>query len=657
MGDLIGGGRELRRLVVLARDDPGPEPGDSSWVLRLVGTPGDGEPAPPGLLELADQVGDALRERYPGWLWRWTTNSGALALTSFPGSVSWWWYTPISEKSCLRSGLIQELYWLSLLRALLAAHADVGCVEWRGSDRPLAAAARAVASAAGREFVAPSGRPPATRGLRARLRRRRSLTRLILRRLAYSGYAATRWLLYRLLVVPRDTRVPPAPDVVFYTRFPRVWDRHGTRWRERMFGTLPEYLTAQGHRLLYLASPYGSLRRLLSERREWRRLAAELPICHLEAALRPAELWRCHATAGLFVRYIAFKRRRRHEPVRWEGVDVAELLWRELDASVWSPELPANLVISRSLSARLRSLPTVRSVFVSFEYQPSERAVAVAAHSRPEITVVGTQAGIYTANQMGWNFYRPELEQALAPGQRHHLPDLICAYGELPRGVFARGLGERRVAAVGGIRYSFTQAHERPEPSGNAVLVATPSARSEAIRLIESLGPALAEMPEVVVSFKFHPLLPLPAAVARLRQRYPQLRVRITDEPVAELLPEAAVMICGATSTAMEAIVHGCMPLVYRAAGELAPNPMLHVPDAAFSWSTAAELRSSIASCIRADERYRARVEAWPRAIAAHLYRIDQLTNRRLYRFVSERGGLQPPRGAAAWRAAELARR
>jgi surface carbohydrate biosynthesis protein (TIGR04326 family) len=628
-----------KRLIVIAgeTDVPRWEKG-SAWVLRLAGTPRQEEPWPPDLMDIAEEAASDLRDGYPGWLWQWTTATQAFSLATFPGSVSWWWYTPISEKSCLRSRLIQELYWLTLLRKVLVSHPEIESVEWHGDDGLIAAAVQSMVAAQGRSF-------------RSHLvgLRRWSVTRLALRRVAYTGYAVARWLLFRLLAIPGDAAADPNTDVVFFTRFPKTWDTSSPPWRERMYGNLPDFLSAKGHHVLYAASPFGPLRSLLVEHHSWRKRSRDMRVCHLEARLGLVELVRCHATLRLFVRYFLWRRKERHEPVTYDGIEITDLLWREMDGSVMSPEIPADLALSTSLTALLRSLPAVGAVFASFEYQPSERAVAVAVHSRAGAKVVGTQAGMYTSNQMGWNLYAPEIDRALDVGQRHHLPDLICAYGELPHRVFSVGMGQGCVGLVGGIRYFFDEVVTAPKPAGRVVvLVATPCVKSEAIPLIESVSTVMAGMPEAVVHFKFHPLLPLRDEVLHMAERFDSMQYRVTDEPIPDLLGDATMMICGGTSAAVESIVAGCMPLVFRPLGELAANPILHIPDAAFFWTTIDDLRGAMESCLRRDEAYERRAAAWPAAISEHLYQVDGLTNERLYDFLSEHGAFTPAGEARA---------
>src|SRR4051794_9088144 len=89
------------------------------WVVRLSGRQDPNDPTPPELSRLADEAAESVRHEFPNWLWQWCRTESALNVHHFPGGTSWWWYTPISEKSPLRSNFIRQLYWLTLFRRLL----------------------------------------------------------------------------------------------------------------------------------------------------------------------------------------------------------------------------------------------------------------------------------------------------------------------------------------------------------------------------------------------------------------------------------------------------------------------------------------------------------------------------------------------------------
>jgi hypothetical protein len=536
----------------------------------------------------------------------------------------------------LRSRLIRDLYWLLLLRQVLAAYPQLESIEWAGDDPLLQRAAERIAIARRRTLHArvnqTAGRTAA--GFAARL------AILVLRRLAYVPYGVVRWFLLRVFTIA-DPTPDVTTDVVFYTRFPDTWDTsRGGTLRERMYGGLPEFFDEREHTCLYAASTYGSLRRLLRARLRRRSDQETVPIVHLETRLRLSQLLRSYAALSLITRYLRLRRRERGKPVYFSGIDASELLWRELDESVLTPEIPTGQATSAGMADLVSSLPGLRVVFTSFEYQPCERAVAVGTHQASQAAVVGTQAAMYNGNQMGWNLFAPEVERALCPGQHHHMPDLLCAYGALPGRIFSAGLSHGAVAVVGGIRYSFKDPLASDGASENySILVAVPVVRTEAVALIEAVWRALTDT-DAVVSVKFHPLLGLRSDVLRMAEAFPSLGYRITKDDIPELLQKAAMTICGGTSVAMEAIVYGSMPLVFRPPGELAADPMQHVPDAVFFWSTIDELRDAIESCRCRDDAFQRRVGAWPDAIREHLHRVDGSAHERVYSFLVEQGVL-----------------
>src|SRR5258708_5818614 len=142
------------RLIVIASDSARiPTSREVTWILRLVGTPQTSEIPPPEIFSAVDKAAAQVRLKFPQWLWEWASSHEALGLEVFSGLVSWWWYTPLSEKSPLRSQFIRELYWLTLLRILFEAH-DVSAVEWHGDDPLFASVGAKVAAEHGVDFQA-----------------------------------------------------------------------------------------------------------------------------------------------------------------------------------------------------------------------------------------------------------------------------------------------------------------------------------------------------------------------------------------------------------------------------------------------------------------------------------------------------------------------
>jgi surface carbohydrate biosynthesis protein (TIGR04326 family) len=618
-------------LTVIASQSGRAPQREDSWVLRLVGTPQSDETPPPNILSIIDQSAAEVRATFPEWLWRWVSNHRALELKVFSGSVSWWWYTPISEKSPLRSRLIRELYWLTLLRRVIETY-TITEVKWIGDD-PLFTSV--VASLAAQRKVKlhfeSSGGSKSS-----------SFTRSLTRRVIYSVFAIVRWLILKILFVGKGTGDADF-DVALYSRFPILWERQEPLWRERMFGFWPDYLRTRGHRTGYIALFSGSLKTLI---REWRTLRAQCRqqnIWIIERAVSFFSLLRAHFSLGLFWNYFRWRRRLVRQPVLYNDLNVNALLWRELDAGLLSSEIPLDLTIASGISSIVRKVSSLRMMFLPFEYQPMERAVWAGAKSLPEISIVGLQTGLFASNQMGFSFPVEEIKRGSKDDLKSPVPDVLAAYGALPYRIFAERLGSERVCLSGPIRYSSLQTCD-PDAGGSFsiedapqsavfVLVATSIAREESVPLLETAFRASAELPEIFFLIKFHYHLPLHTEVKNLAARYGMDRYRVFDSDLYELMRVAPIVICAGSSIGLEAMTLGCMPIVFRSLGEMSANPMLDVPDAVFFWHSIVELRAALQSCLVRDAEYQKRKSAWPRAIADQLD-LAGSPDERLYEFL-----------------------
>ena len=625
------------------------ERSDDGWRLRLVGTPEPGEVAPPEILEAADRASARIRATFPDWLWQWAEGSGVLALATYPGPISWWWYTPLSEMSPLRSALIGELYWL-LLIADLVGHQAVDRVVWVGDDPVFARVLGAMLAARGTAFEARLTSTRASTGLGV----------AILRRLAFAATHVARCLVLRLFGFGRlDLEQPTA---ILFSRFPVLWEDGPAGARERMFGDWPDALAEDGQSVFFAATCSASAGDIVAHRHAWRARGRRDRVFLVEALASVGLLVRAHLDVGFWIRYARWCRRQ--PVVVFADIDISPLFWRELTASALSPELPADRVLAATLGTLLDRTPRVRFVALPFEYQPVERAVEVAAASHGKATV-GLQTGLYTANQMGFTFPASQARTDVREATRAPVPDVLSAYGELPRREFAARLGEGRVFGVGPIRYArlavpprlsraaLREAQALPVEA-TVVLVTTSMLREESGHLLRAAFQAAAARPGTVLALKFHYHLPLRDETARLEQAYPHVRVRVFDAHLDDLLTLADAMICGGSSTGIEAMARGCMPLVFRSVGELQPSPVLEVAEAAFFWRTPEELLQVLAATLADDASAAARRAHWPEALRAQLSPLASDMNTRLNGFLrgaglfGEPGPLGRPVGAVA---------
>lgn len=621
-------------LTVIASHSVRAPQRQESWVLRLVGTPRSDETCPPNVLTIVDQAAAEVRATFPEWLWQWVSSHGLLELKVFPASVSWWWYTPLSEKSPLRSRLIRELYWLTLFRKVIETYA-ITDVEWIGDDPVFTSVVAKLAAQCNVKFQFES------RGGQKTPR----LAHAFARRVLYSIFAIVRWLILKIVFRGNGTE-DPGFDIALYSRFPILWERQDPLWRERMFGAWPDYLRNRRHRIGYIAVWSGSLKMLIREWRTLQQQSRQQNIWIIERAVSFSALLKAHLSLSLFSRYFRWRRRIVRQPVLYNDLDVKALFWREFDSGLLSSEIPWDLTIASGISSIVRKAPSLRAIFLPFEYQPMERAVWTGAKSVRDISVIGLQTGLFTSNQMGFSFLVDEVKKGTNHDLKSPVPDVLAAYGGLPYRVFSERLGSERVCLSGPIRYSGLQTSdpdadlshsiENAPPSAVFVLLATSIAREESIPLLETAFRASAELPEIFFLIKFHYHLPLDNEVKKLAARYGIERYRIFDRDLYQLMRLARIVICAGSSIGLEAITLGGMPVVFRSLGEMSCNPMLDVPEAVFFWHSIVELRAALQSCLAQDAEYHKRESAWPRAIADQLGPAGSPDDR-LYEFLHKR--------------------
>lgn len=621
-----------KRLTVLDGHGPGHEPdGADEWILRLTGTDEAATGLRAEVIEAADAAAARVRAEFPRFLWSWVRDQRVLELADFDG-VSWWWYTPLSEKSPLRSPLINELYRLTLLRELLARERFEE-VHWCGDDAAVIACAQAVTEGRGVRFRA---------SLKPR-RRRMGLGMLAGRRALYLAYTVLRWSILRALRFPRAA--PVGTDAVLYTRFPILWQQSGSSWHERMFGRWPDYLRSRGEHVLSAGIVSAGPAELLLRGRRLREICRSQQIVLFEALVGLGDVVRANLTIALGFRYLRWRAARRRQSVAYDGLEIGELLWRELDASAFSTEIPLDVLLARAFRTLIERLPSAKRVFLPFEYQPMERAVCAGAKAGRAVDVVGVQTAIYTANQMGFTFLAEELRvrPEAAGDLRAPFPDFVAAYGELPYDVFAARLGSRRVCLSGPIRYaSFADADDqavneataRVPPGATLMLTPTPINRQEAVPMLRACFDVATDRPDLFLLVKFHYHLTLADEIKRLaaERRFDRFDVVTADLP--PLMRIASMTVCAGSSVGVEALACGSMPLVYRTVGILSANPLLDVPEAAFFWSSTDELRAAIDACEREDEQYQARVGARESALRAQMFPLNGGAEERLYSFL-----------------------
>lgn len=622
-------------LVVVASSFSTPVIAENTWVLRLTGLPVSTEVSPPDLLRFAEAAAVRIQREFGDWLWRWVEKEGADNLDMRPGPVSWWWLAPLSEKSHMRSPLIRELYWLTLLTDVLAAY-PVRSVRWIGDDRLIGNVAAELVRGRGIACELDVLSAPRFSGL----------ARSCASRLKWTASQIIIWGLLKLR--PISSKPAQMPAALLYSRFPVLWEESRQGWRERMYGDWAEYLREKGVSVGYAAVYSGTILQLFRRRREFQKECEQQGIQLLEPTLSLQNLLGIHFSGRLWWRYWCWRRKLRAEPVRYSNVDISPIFWREMDRSALSGEVLFNEAIIAGFRRLLHAQGLPNAVFHPFEYQPMERAVAAGVRASGIVPIIGLQTGLFTANQLGLSLSADELRRSSAELRRAPAPDILAAYGELPYRIYVDRLGRDRVCLSGAVRYPrlgivesfdagvFQREHDLPKIA-EFIFVATPAGRDEAMPVLAAAFAVAAETPTAFLLIKFHYHSLLPREVSQLAAEYGISRYRMFDADLYKLIQFAPVMITGGSSICLEALALGTMPVVYVTPGEMSFNPALEVPQAVFLWHTVQELKCALRSCIDKDADYEARRKAWPKAVAAQLFKLDGRANERLFEFLRER--------------------
>lgn len=622
-------------LIVLADEGISPpQRSDPFWILRLIGPSDPEDPLPPDLALIAEQASAHIRSDFPEWLWRQVCLSGLLQLHVWPGPINGWWYFPLSEKSPLRSALIRELYWLTLLRLLLKRHA-IDIIHWWGPDETIAKVTSQLAMQMGIPFH--------FHQVRAHTMLHRNWGGVLIARMRYTLAQGVQWALLKGFHVTMSSSI--APDTAYYTLFPAQWECGADSWKPRMYGMWPAYLQKKGCQSVFITTYTGSTFHLLRRAASLLRQCRENGIEFIEPYLSFFEWLRCHFPVRFLFRYVRWRRRQRRVPVLFDRLDVSALWWRELDENALSSEIAFDLALSLALRRWTARVTSLRTVFHPFEYQPMERALWAGVKAHRAITVIGLQAGMYTSNQMGFNFltaetFHPERNPLGAP-----MPDYLAAYGELAYAVFSKRLTADGVCLSGPIRYPHLIEQKPADPdlvrhpyrlddTAILLLVTTTIAREESLYLLEASFRLAKDDPHLLLLLKCHYLTPLHKAIHQLASRYRITRYRIFDSNLPTLLRMVPAMVTAGSSTAIEAIAVECMPLVYHGWNEMACNPILDTTGGAFFWDTPSELRCAFDACLHKDTEYQRRRALWPQTLKAHMHPLDGLMNERLYHFL-----------------------
>jgi hypothetical protein len=547
----------------------------------------------PGIAALRDAAIENIQRNYAKWLYAWAQESGALGLATWEGNMSWWWFAAISERSSLRGKLILRLYELLLARAVLRANPSAR-TTWYCDSQTMRAAIFKLLAAEGRSadvvvVGAPSGRVTGftllVRGAAAALR---DFVRVVISRIA--------------------GRVPvqPAPDILFLTRFPVLWEEAGGDWRERMFGRLPHVFAAAGLRVAYAAVLTGNPLRLLTDRGMYRAVR-DMRIFLLPRFLRFADVT-VHISNALFARrFRAWRRGLVGTTAPFDGIELIDLLADDIEDSLRDADLAGGRLTARAMQRLAAKIPGLRTVLHSFEYQPFERAAYVGAKAGGPVTMIGLGAGAYASPQLGFLPNVAELRIGDSPSDPRlsPFPDLVVANGRYLAERYIAALGAERVLPSLALRYgplaerigsgpsrAAVRAGLKLQDGVRALLVACPVNPEEVWPLVNGVLRVASARPDIFLMFKFHYHLRLDREVAVLAEAAAPGRWRIFESGLHDLIVASDGVATGGSSVALESLALNRPTFVYQPRAQWLTSPAAETPHAFFFWQTPVELET-----------------------------------------------------------------
>ncbi len=607
------------------------------------------------ILDPEDCVTEAasrLRRTYPDFTMRVSRETGLIDLYIWQGQISWWWFLAFSEKSSLRTSLIELLYWFCILEIILERYTiatvhlatddvDYGCVlqalckKHRVllgdihllAQKPISGSKLILISL--HRFV----RAVLSRGLK---------------------WLTLKWLRLDSLI---NYEAIGTKSAVFCTFYPKFFEQRGDTdfLDEKLFGTWPRYLAHTGHPTVYAANTALNFKQIMGRAKMLRRHVACNNLAILESFWSLADLLKITLDFTFLWRYWRWRKRHADVPMLFQGVDIHRLVLRELDQDVFvKQEAPNSVGLSYATKRLIEKLGGASCVSYTFEYQPRERAISVGVHMTAKaIPIIGFQISIFSFNHLPWFFPKEETRQ-LPTGQHDArlapLPDYVVAYGLSDYRVFKERFLPDTVILAGPIRYTqlaqdvrtgidtdaFRQMYSIPDDAA-LFLVATSIIRAETLRMMHMTLKVVAALPGVYLLVKFHPHRPLHQELAEMTENVGFSNYQVFDSDLNTLIKASKVVILATSSVGIDAIALNCMPVVFYRSGNFEPHPLRDFPKAAFFCQDEAELKAALEECLREGELYQRRKAHWPRVIESLLYRLDGRENERLYEELKNR--------------------
>ncbi len=642
---------------------------DARWVHHLRAAGVDGrvlplgidpgafvESTPAGSWTVADLANDALeahalvREFIPSFIYALPKQELDGDKTLFDlfedDRVNRWWFLEIAEKSPLRGRLVNQIYFLALIRSVVTR----GGFDEIWLDLEDQCLAGVVSS------TLVTGVPVRQVGRRWRSWRAWVIRNPLFR---YPFFAGGTWLLHlgrciALWAIRLDRQQTVENAVVFFSFYPAWWNRaYEPDCAERMFDGLPE-VVRQRTPVCYAVWLTDGPLTLWRQRVAFRRAVGRLRIIPLQAVLGV-----CGAGEVLSFRHVTRLVRFQFRLARgiqgtFAGFPIGKLVCDEIARSMTGGEFFMDLLMRRAFE-RLADRVRLRAVIYRVEFQPFEKAILAGIRGR---TVgVAFQHSTIMRNYLSHFFVPGELEgYSDGDSRAMPLPYLLLTSGPQAREIMAsNGFAPQRLEICGPVRYSRLLKYCRDRRSSTEIrralridplaavfLVATSVVKAESLALLIALRQALETLPIMpYVIFKGHPAMPLDSdfhQLVGLRLQSEGYRVLPPDAQIYEYVAAADAVILSGTTVGWEAMLLGVVPIVFESRTVFAATSMNDIEQACFVVHDASELSRAMRLTIDRDARVRDIHAHWDDAVGQMFDQIDKDPNERFVQILTKHG-------------------
>jgi len=606
---------------------------------------------------IADSAQEQIREFLPGFIFelpRQALGSGGslFDLLKSP-KANLWWFLEISEKSPLRGRLVNQLYFLALIRAAISQrrYDEVWCAV---ADKGLARSVVGSASTLGPVRLI---RPLATRRLlsfsgKAWVRESTILRYFV--NLCRAFVLNLHQSVLLRLIGSVNWRSSSSESIVFFSFYPAWWHNpYGEDPAEIFVQLLPAEISRRSpvcYAVWLTLKPFEIWKR----RNEISQVFERLKMIPLQGVLGLRDCL-CIISPRHLARLLRFRfRLANHLRASFAGFNVAELVVNEIHRSMTSSEFFLGLLMMRAFESLTQKVAT-RAVVYRVEFQPFEKAILAGIRGR---TIgVAFQHSTFVRNYLPYFFVPGELQGYNDGDSRAMpLPYLLVTSGRYAREIMARnGFEPQRLEVSGPVRYARLLEYRRTQRSSAEIrrtlgldtlavifLVATSVMKAESLGLLIALRHALETLPVLpYVVFKSHPAMPLDSEFLELvgpRLESVGYRVLPPDAPIYEYVAAADGVLLSGSTVGWEAMLLGVVPIVFESLTTFPATSMSEIEEACFLVHDASELSRAMRWTIDRDARIHDIHAHWDDAVGQMFDQIYNDPNERFIEILAKHG-------------------